>query len=265
MSDIQIGIIGGTRGMGGWLARFFEQEGCTVHISGRTRGMDVADMAGTCQVMVVSVPIGVTDAVIKKIGPHMRADALLMDLTSLKQEPVKAMLAASVSEVIGCHPLFGPQIESIAGQRVVLCPARVEKWLSWLKGILEKNGAIVVETTPEKHDQMMAIIQGLNHFNTIMMGLALSKAGVSFSELCRFATPAFQAKIEIIQKIFCQNPGLYAEIVTMNPDVHQHIEAYEKTVAELKNLIYQGNAADIADMIEGHAAFFKTALGAVTE
>ena len=265
MNDIQIGIIGGTRGMGGWLARFLEKEGYIVHISGRNRGIDLDEMAPTCQVVVVSVPIGVTRAVIEKVGPFMRADSLLMDLTSLKEEPVKAMLETSASEVIGCHPLFGPQIDSIAGQRVVLCPVRTEKWISWLQAILEKNGAIVMETTPEIHDRMMAIVQGLNHFNTIVMGLVLSKAGVSFSELCRFATPAFQAKIEIIQKVFCQNPTLYAEIVTMNPDIHQLIEAYEKKVAELKNLIYQGNSIDIADMIEKHAAFFKPTLGAVTE
>jgi prephenate dehydrogenase len=260
MNNIQIGIIGGTRGMGGWLARFFEKEGYCVHISGRNKGMPIAEMADVCQVVVVSVPIGVTASVIEKVGPHMRKDALLMDLTSLKREPVKAMLESSVSEVIGCHPLFGPQVDSIAGQHVVLCPARGEKWISWLKDVLDRNGALVVETTPEKHDRMMAIIQGLNHFNTIMIGLVLSKMGVSFSELCRFATPAFQAKIEIIQKVFCQNPMLYAEIVTMNPDIHQHIEAYEKNVAELKNLIYQGNAADVADMIEKHAAFFKNTL-----
>jgi prephenate dehydrogenase len=260
MNDIQIGIIGGTRGMGGWLARFFEREGYTVHISGRKRGMDVAEMARTCQVVVVSVPIGATRAVIEKVGPLMLTDSLLMDLTSLKQEPVKTMLVASVSEVIGCHPLFGPQIDSIAGQRVVLCPARTEKWLSWLKDILEKNGAIVVETTPEKHDHMMVIIQSINHFNTIIMGLVLSNTGVSFSELCRFATPAFQAKIEIIQKVFCQNPTLYAEIVTMNPDINQLIEMYEKKVAEIKKSIYEGNSIDIADTLEKHADFFKLTL-----
>ncbi len=258
MNTIQIGIIGGTRGMGGWFARFFEKAGYIVHISGRNRGMALDEMTRTCQVVIVSVPIGVTHTVIKKIGPFMHADSLLMDLTSLKQEPVKAMLETSASEVIGCHPLFGPHVDTIAGQRVVLCPARTGKWVSWIKGILEKNDAVVVETTPEKHDRMMAIVQGLNHFNTIMMGLALSESGVSFSELCRFATPAFMAKMEIIQKVFCQNPGLYSEIITMNPDVHQHIEAYEKTVAKLRLLVSQGNAADIEDMIEEHANFFKT-------
>jgi prephenate dehydrogenase len=43
----------------------------------------------------------------------------------------------------------------------------------------------------------------------------------------------------------------------MNPDIHQLIEEYEKKVAEVKNLIFQGNSPDIADMIERHAAFFK--------
>ncbi len=124
---------------------------------------------------------------------------------------------------------------------------------------MEKNGALVVETTPEKHDQMMAIVQGLNHFNTIMMGLVLSRTGVNISELMKFATPVFKTKMEIIEKVFCQNPRLYAEIIAMNPDVRRLIESYEKSVAELKNLIDRGNTTEIADLIEEHAAFFKTA------
>jgi prephenate dehydrogenase len=258
MNTIRIGIIGGTRGMGNWFARFLEGQGYGVLVYGSKMGRnDVTEMADTCQVVIVSVPIGVTAEVIDKMGPHMCKDALLMDLTSLKREPVKAMLEASVSEVIGCHPLFGPQVDTIAGQRVVLCPARGNRWLPWLKDILERNGAFVVETTPEKHDQMMAIVQGLNHFNTIMMGLALSRTGVSMSELIKFTTPAFEKKMEIIEKVFCQNPRLYAEIITMNPEVLRIIESYEKGVAELKNLLYQGSASDITDMIEKEASFFK--------
>ncbi len=261
MKEIEIGIIGGTRGMGNWFAGFLEAEGYRVRAFGRKMGTaDVAEMARACRVVVVSVPISVTSAVIEKVGPHMRQDALLMDLTSLKLAPVKAMLESSVSEVIGCHPLFGPQIGSIAGQRIILCPARAKKWLPWLKDILGRNGALVVETTPEKHDQMMAIVQGLNHFNTIMMGLVLSRTGISISELMKFATPIFKTKMEILEKVFCQNPRLYAEIITMNPDICKLIEMYEESVAELKNLIEQGNPADIANAIENHAVCFKDIL-----
>jgi prephenate dehydrogenase len=255
---IKAGVIGGTRGMGNWFSRFLEKEGHAARVCGRNMiEADIAEMADSCQVVVVSVPMRATASVIAMVGPHMRPDSLLMDLTSLKRNSVGSMLETSACEVIGCHPLFGPRIDSIKGQHVVLCPARAGKWLSWLTDMFERNGALVVETTPEKHDQMMAIVQGVNHFNTIMMGLILSEAGESLSELIAFSTPVFREKLEIIEKVFCQNPGLYADILTMNPEVQRHIDVYEQRVAQVKNLICQGNSVGLADVIERHASFFK--------
>jgi prephenate dehydrogenase len=254
MKDIQIGIIGGTGGMGHWFADFLAGEGYTVHVSGRSTGMDVGKMADLCRVVVVSVPIAATGEVIEKIGPCMKKDSLLMDLTSLKVAPVKAMTEFSVSEVIGCHPLFGPHVDSVAGHSVVLCPERTtERWFSWLKEIFEKRGAIVVETTPVKHDAMMTVVQGLNHLNTITMGVVLGKTGVSLSELNQFATPAFQAKIKNVEKVFTHNPGLYAEIVARNPDIGRILDLYEKTLSELRSIIHQREAGGLTEMMEEYA------------
>ena len=257
MKGIEIGIIGGTGGMGRWFARFFEKDGNTIHVSGRKSGMSAAEMARTCQMVIVSVPIRVTGTVINTVGPYMREDTLLMDLTSLKREAVAAMLESSVSEVIGCHPLFGPQVESMAGQNVVLCPARGNRWLPWLKGILGKNGASIVEATPEKHDRMMAIVQGLNHFNTIAMGMVLNKTGVDMSELLQFSTPNFRTKMEVLERVFCQNPGLYAEIVTMNPDARHLIDLYGKIITELKDVINRGDASQLAEIIGRQSLFHQ--------
>ena len=250
MKIFEIGIIGGTGGIGRWFADFFEREGYTVHVSGRRTGMDIPAMAGRCDVVIVSVPIGVTCEIIEQVGPHMREDTLLMDLTSLKTEPVKFMLEHSVSEVIGAHPLFGPDIDTLAGHNVVLCPARTKKWLVWLEEILKRNGAHVVETTPEKHDKLMAIVQGLNHLNTIAMGMVLSKMGADLSELKDFATPIFNTKIDILKKIFGNNPRLYAEIITSNPDIEKILGIYEKTLSELKGLVNKRDAQGLTEMIE---------------
>ncbi len=244
--------------MGNWFARFLEKEGYAVRVYGRKmRESDIAEMSDTCNVVAVSVPIGATCEVIERVGPRMREASLLMDLTSLKRDSVKTMLETSVSEVIGCHPLFGPRVQSIAGQNIVLCPARGKKWLMWLKGLFEKKGALVLKATPEKHDQIMAIVQGLNHFNTMMMGLALQKAGVSLSELMNYATPTFRAKMDIAKRLLRQNPRLYADILTMNPEICRHIDAYKESVTRLKNLICERNADAIADMIEKYASSFK--------
>jgi prephenate dehydrogenase len=234
--DIQIGIIGGFGGMGRIFADLFRQEGYGVHCSGRTRGPDIPTMAATCQVIIVTVPIGITREIIEQVGPYMKEGALLMDLTSLKTEPIKAMLQSSPAEVIGLHPLFGPGVASISGYTICICPARGEKWIAWVKDIFTKHGAILVETTPEKHDEMMALVQAANHLNSITLGMVLREWGVDLAELQKYATPIFQTKLDIIKEIFTSDPGLYAEIITLSPHIDRIMDLYTRILSDLETL-----------------------------
>jgi len=250
MEDIHIGIIGGTGGMGKIFAGLFRREGYTVHVAGRTEGLDIPTMAETCQVIIVSVPIGITSEIIEQIGPHMNKDALLMDLTSLKTEPVKTMLHSSSSEVIGLHPLFGPGVDSVAGYTIVLCPARTEGWLDWVRTILKKQGATVIETTPERHDELMALVQVLNHLNSITMGMVLKEWGADLAELEKFATPILTTKLAIIKELFTNNPRLYADIITLNPHIDKILALYKKTLSEVTSVIKRGNTETFTELME---------------
>jgi len=244
-----IGIIGGTGGMGKWFASFFQQEGYSVQISGRSTGSDPRQLAVDCPVVIVSVPIEATEAVIRKIGPCLPRESVLMDLTSLKEDPVRAMLEASVSEVIGLHPLFGPRVASLDGQNIAVCPARGERWLPWLKDVLEKNGANLVETTPEGHDKMMALVQGLNHFNTVMLGLTLAGSDVSPEELRRFSTPIFRERLDHLNRIVA-HPDLYAHLIAGNPHTDKILVSYRKILDELLTLLRSGDVVALMKMIE---------------
>jgi prephenate dehydrogenase len=97
MEIFPIGIIGGTGGMGKWFASFFQRQGYPVEVSGRRIGPDAQQMAERCPVVMVGVPMEATEEVIRTIGPLMKRDSLLMDLTSLKVAPVRAMLENSIS------------------------------------------------------------------------------------------------------------------------------------------------------------------------
>ncbi|HAJ26509.1 MAG TPA: prephenate dehydrogenase/arogenate dehydrogenase family protein [Syntrophus sp. (in: bacteria)] len=244
-----IGIIGGTGGMGKWFASFFRQEGYSVQISGRNTGLAPRQMAEVCPVVIVSVPIAATDAVIREVGPCMPHDSLLMDLTSLKEAPVRAMLEVSVSEVIGLHPLFGPRVASLDGQNIAVCPGRGERWLPWLKDIMEKNGAHLVEATPEGHDKMMALVQGLNHFNTVVLGLTMAESGVSPEELRRFSTPALRERLDHLGRIFA-HPDLYAHLIADNPHTDKFLSLYGKNLDELRGLLHSGDMAAVTKMIK---------------
>jgi prephenate dehydrogenase len=254
MKQIRIGVIGGTRGMGRWFTGFLGKQGFAVAVCDETTKLTPAELAGSCDVVVISVPIGETIGIIEAIGPLLNQESLLMDLTSLKAAPVEAMLKYSRSEVIGCHPLFGPQVRSVRGRHIVLCPVRTKRWLPWLRSVLRKAGVLMVEIKPEEHDRRMVFVQGLNHLNSLALGVVLSGAHASLSDLAPFSPPVFQEKLKIAEKVFRSNPRLYAEIIALNPDMEQIVALYEQTLSEMKTLIRKKDTEGLIALMEHHAA-----------
>lgn len=243
--NFPIGIIGGTGGMGRWFADFFEKEGHPVLVSGRDRGARPAEMAGACPVVIVSVPIGATQDVIRQVGPCMKRESLLMDLTSLKAGPVRAMLESSASEVIGLHPLFGPSVPRLEGQNIVICPARGGKWLPWVRDVFGRKGAKLVEATPERHDEIMAVVQALNHLDTIVMGLAIRQSGLEREIRESFSTPILRGKLGMIDRVF-SNPRLHTELITANPHTARVLRLYREVLDRVGEVAVKGSAADLA-------------------
>ncbi|MBU0614578.1 MAG: prephenate dehydrogenase/arogenate dehydrogenase family protein [Nanoarchaeota archaeon] len=255
MTKFTVGIIGGTGGMGQFFKRFFEKNGCKVLIASRSTDLKPTECAKKCDVVIISVPIKSTLDVIKKIGPFVKEDGLLMDLTSLKKEPVGAMLKYSRSEVIGCHPVFGPGVSSIKEQSVVLCPARGKKWMAWLKELLIKNNALVKVTTPERHDRMMAVIQGLVHFGSITVTHTLKELGVNIKDSLEYASPIYKLRLDMLGRILNQDPELYADIEISNPEVKNVLKAYVNSSKKLLKAISKKDRQGFIDYFKESADY----------
>jgi prephenate dehydrogenase len=133
----------------------------------------------------------------------------------------------------------------MAGQNIVLCPARGGHWLGFLQGIFAKNGARITVTAPAEHDRMMALIQGLTHLDTILMGLTLRDSGIEPSELAAFSTPVFRTKQAIIEKVFGPRPGLYAALLSENPNMPALLEIFEKNFLMVKETILRRNTTGL--------------------
>ncbi len=250
MKNITIGIIGGTNGMGRWFSELLGAQGFVVHVTGRKTPMTSQDVAKCCDVVVVSVPIAATAGVIAEVGPLLKKDQLLMDLTSLKKEPVALMLANSEADVVGCHPLFGPSVVETAGHNVVLCRGRGDAWYNWIKNIFQKTGYTLLERTPDEHDRMMAIVQALNHLNTITLGMAIAETGIGLTEVNQFSTPIFKTKMDLVKKIFTESPELYADIIAGNPNIDDVLQAYERVVRNIRRLITANDGRKLKDAMD---------------
>lgn len=241
--SITIGIVGGSGKMGQWFKRFFVAAGYAVEIAGRKTALTPVELAKKSQVLVVTVPIAATCPTIQNLGPHLSREALFMDLTSLKQEPVAAMLKYSQAEVIGTHPLFGPREKTLKGNNIVLCPARGEKWLPWLRDLFESYGGHLEIMAPDEHDRAMAIVQGLVHAVHLTTGLTMAQGEFPLSTLSRVATPNFQKKMQQVRRLFRQDPGLYAQMLFYNPHVLPILETYRDKLTCLISAVRQKDAA----------------------
>ena len=239
---MKIGIIGGTGGMGRLFASVFEKTGHQVIVSGRKTTLTNEEIARNSDIVMVSVPIHVTIQVIETITPILTKDQILTDLTSLKSSQIQAMLLSS-ARVIGLHPMFGPTIGSIAGQTIIAIPARCKKEdMDILKKIFEEEGARVTETTPEIHDKMMAVIQGLTHFKALLLAGTMRRLGISPADTEAFMSPVYRIETGIAGRILAQSPELYSDILCMNPYVPSVLDTCIRTACEIKDVISAGDS-----------------------
>jgi len=235
--DIEIGIIGGRGKMGRWFHRYFEELGYRVLVADLHTKIMAKDLAPRSDVLLVAVPLQHTVEVVRNIGHLVRKDALLMDIASLKSEVLRTMLEVSSSSVIGTHPLFGPGEPNITGQTVVLCPGRGGEWQDWLHALLLESGAQVEVTEPEVHDFYMAVVQGLTHFSTLVLGLTIDSLGMDLKNLKRFATPAFHRRLMEISHLLNQDADLYAAMPMLNSTYGVFFREFERIIFELKRVI----------------------------
>jgi len=233
----KISIIGGKGQMGSLFKNFFEERGQLVEVLGKKDEPFFRERLKDSDIVIVSVPIDVTVEVIKKIGSSIKPKSLLMDLTSVKTEPVKAMLSFSQCEVIGTHPLFGPNVSSLKGQTVVLTPARGNTWLPWLLDIFASAGIITTISTPERHDLLMALTQCIRHLNTMLLGKLIREVGIDPEYIIKYSTPIFKAEIWWIGRLFSQDPVLYADLQMRNPELIDILKLYSNGVKELVSII----------------------------
>lgn len=69
--------------------------------------------------------------IIEKLN-QLPNDCILADFTSIKSKPLAAMMKAHQGPVVGLHPMFGPDVPSLAKQVIVCCNGRREESYQWL-------------------------------------------------------------------------------------------------------------------------------------
>jgi prephenate dehydrogenase len=212
-----INIAGGTGEMGKTHKPIFESANHEVIISGRHTKISLEEAAKISDLTIISVPIPYTEDMIKRLAPYCNA---IMDFTSLKTFPLRAMLRHSHSdcEVGGLHPLYG-EVSSIENRTVVYCKTdrsgiRCENIVNTLKNA----GAKIKLMDPKDHDRKAAYEQNARLFLIEAYTRLLIESGMKIEEAFELAPPPTKDLLYLSSRQFNQkNDEMYHAMQEYNP------------------------------------------------
>jgi prephenate dehydrogenase len=270
---MRILILGGAGGLGEWFARFFTENNCDVRIvdiSDKTEAvaktlgvpystvdiltMDagaLSDELADVDIVLVAVPIDITERVIERVGLTLHDGSLLMDITSVKKAPVAMMEQCTNEsvEILGTHPLFGPSTKRMRGMPVIFVPIRKGPLYERIYRIFARNGAKLEFLSAEEHDKIMAVIQGLPHFVLFSFGITLKNLDFDVDRARKFIGPMYEVVLDFVGRLLHQDPRLYAQIQT-NFEMCEVHEAFITAATRLSELVADGNVAGIIEELE---------------
>lgn len=253
----RITIIGGRGKMGNFFNQQLSTAGHQVSILEQDDWGDATQRLGKAELVLICVPIEQTRTTIEKAAPYLASSTILADITSLKTTVVPAMLEHHAGPVLSLHPMFGPGVESFLSQNVVVCPVRRQEAYQWFLDFIKSKGGKLIFCTPQEHDRMMVNIQAIRHFATFSFGVFLCKEGINITRSLDFTSPLYRLQIDIVSRLFAQNPSLSLNMMLSSEERRQAIGRLAATYNRLAQLITQQNQAALEQEFEATSDFFQ--------
>lgn len=255
-------IIGGSGGMGKVFGEFFKKHGFkitlharnlkklkkTAHDLGVFYESSLEESVKDADIILVSIPITSTISMIQKISPLLKKNALLIDITSLKNTVVNTMEKIIKIYPINClsiHPMFGPGIKDMKNYVMIVLKVggteNYEDLVNELISIFELNGLIITKTTPEIHDRRIALTLGVPHmFNILFLNL-IRRSKESLTELTKYTGTTFLLQKVFAESIIQREMEMFAEIQIENQEFHKVLNLLEILIKEYKEIIQNKN------------------------
>lgn len=188
-----------------------------------------ADLAAACQdaeVVLLCVPARNFESVLKKLVPHLPATAILADITSVKEKPMRLMEENWPGKVVGTHPLFGPGLKDDDDLPVALVAGKntSEEDLLKVARFFTAWGCRAFSCSAERHDHAMARIQNMNFITNLAYFAVLAGQ----EDLLPFLTPSFERRKKAAAKMLTEDADMFSGLFEANEHSHEAVRQYRK-------------------------------------
>lgn len=175
---------------------------------------------------LVCVPVKYFADTLRQITPLLPEYAVLADITSVKETPMRQMAQFWKGNIIGTHPLFGPQNKPGEDSPVVLVRGgnADDQSLAKVAAFFHTLGCRTFESSAQKHDQAMARIQNMNFITNLAYFAVLAEQ----DDLLPFLTPSFERRKNAAAKMLTEDAEMFAGLFEANGHSHEAVRQYRQ-------------------------------------
>ena len=217
------------------------------------RAVDWAE-AGRADCILLALPVGETEAALKKLVPHLKAGAIVTDAGSTKAnvvEAARAALGARAADFVPGHPIAGSEQSGPAaaradlyrGRKVVLTPQAETRpdALAIVRALWEASGAQVETLDAALHDRVFAAVSHLPHLAAFALVDDLAQRADS-EVFFRFAASGFRD----FTRIAGSSPEMWRDIALANHEaLTVELDAYLGALQTLRQAVAEQDAATL--------------------
>ncbi|MBC2772737.1 prephenate/arogenate dehydrogenase family protein [Rhizobium sp. AQ_MP] len=234
------------------LKRAEELELGTAYVASASDAVKDADL------VIVSVPVGASEAVAKQIAPNLKPGAIVTDVGSTKASVI-AQMAPHMPEgvhFIPGHPLAGTEKSGpdagfaglFKGRWCIFTPLEGTdpKALSRLRGFWEALGSRCDEMDPQHHDKVLAIVSHLPHIIAYnIVGTADDLETVTESEVIKYSASGFRD----FTRLAASDPTMWRDVCLHNKDaILEMLARFSEDLAYLQRAIRWGEGDKLFEL-----------------
>lgn len=219
----------------------------------------VADyaQAGQADCILLALPVGETETVLRQLAPHLKPGAIITDAGSTKRNVVEAARAAlgeRFTDFVPGHPIAGSEqsgpgaarADLFQGKKVLLTPLAETRpdAFETVKALWLATGAQVETLDAAQHDRVFAAVSHLPHLAAFALvdELAQREDGDTFF---RLAASGFRD----FTRIAGSSPEMWRDIALANKQaLLTELDAYLAALETLRDAVSTEDAATLLEM-----------------
>ncbi len=259
---MKIAVLGGAGQMGQWMLRHLAVQNHSLVTSNPVQRTDSEETSpleytvspnnetavGDVDVAIISVPIEETANVVREITPHMRRNAVLCEISSVKLGIIDSLREAASCglQPLSIHPMFGPGTRSLHKKILMVPVIDLENEYNQTKRIFPE--AEIVSVAAEQHDRAMALTLSIPYLINMIIGAMFSGEDIELLE--RLGGTTFRLQKVLTGAIMAQPVGLHYSLHTQNPLAKSILSTLPSRINDLLTPILDSNAEEFSTSYE---------------